>query len=34
MNFRRQVMEITSENNDLTANFHILKLVLDKMKKT
>ena len=34
MNFRRQVMDLTSENNDLTANFHILKLVLDKIKNS
>lgn len=25
-------MELASDNNDLTANFHILKLALDKIK--
>ncbi|CDW77745.1 UNKNOWN [Stylonychia lemnae] len=34
MGFRRNVMDLTSENNDLTANFHILKLVLDKIKNS
>jgi len=27
-------MDLTGENNDLVANFHILKLVLDKIKRS
>lgn len=33
LGFRRQVMELTSQNNDLAANFLVLRMTFDKLKR-